>query len=453
MLADARLGPRDPGTSNPSDWQGVLAGVPPGPTARGLLAGAVAFSVIVLAACWWLLSRAAGSGRVGLAAARVGWPVWSLPFALGPPLFSRDVYAYAAQGELARRGLDPSTVGASALGPGPFLAAVDPRWRETHAPYGSTAVLLQKALAALGGGDPGTIVVLFRLVALAAVAALVPLALLLVGEEARRAQALILLGMNPVVLIHLVSGAHLDAVAAALLVGALVADRRGAHAPAVVLACLAGTVKATAFLGLLWLLVDHARLGGLRRAARDTGVAAATAAVSALAVGLWPTWLRTLDTPGHLRTEVAPSSLLARLVSGGLRLAGLSGADAAVLAATRLAGLALAAAVVLGLLAHTRAPRDLRVVGYGSLAVAVLGPVLYPWYLALAVPPLAALDDRARRTVVALSVTLCLATLPSLTPTWRLFGPVGPWVLAGAAATAALCAVLRSAPARRARRP
>lgn len=453
MLADARLGPRDPGTSNPSDWHGVLAGAPPGPTARGLLAAGVALSVIVLAACWWLLARAAGSGRVSLAVARVGWLVWSLPFALGPPLFSRDVYAYAAQGELARRGLDPSTVGAATLGPGPFLAAVDPRWRETHAPYGSTAVLLQKALATLGGGDPVTIVVLFRLVAVAAVTALVPLALALVSDEARWAQVLVLVGMNPVVLVHLVSGAHLDAVAAVLLVGALVAERRGGHVPAVVLACLGGTVKATAFLGLLWLLVDHARLGGLRAAARDLGVAAGTAVASALAVGLWPTWLRTLDTPGHLRTEVAPSSLLARLLSGGLRLVGLPGADAAVLSVTRLAGLVLAGAVVVGLLAYAAAPRDLRVVGYGSLAVAVLGPVLYPWYLALAVPPLAALGGRARHAVVVLSVALCLATLPSLTPTWRLFGPAEVAVLAGAAATTALCAVLCAGPGRRARRP
>ena len=61
------------------------------------------------------------------------------PLALGPALFSHDVYSYLAQGTILHLGLNPyhDTPAVLALhGQGHVLSAVSPFWRHTPAPYG-----------------------------------------------------------------------------------------------------------------------------------------------------------------------------------------------------------------------------------------------------------------------------------------------------------------------------
>ena len=48
---------------------------------------------------------------------------WAVPVLVMPPLFSRDVYSYAAQGEMVSRGINPYVHGPTALGHGPLLEA------------------------------------------------------------------------------------------------------------------------------------------------------------------------------------------------------------------------------------------------------------------------------------------------------------------------------------------
>jgi hypothetical protein len=348
MVAEGRLGPRDPNVTDPSSWWGILPSSPPGETTRGALAGLSALSIITLCLCWGVLVCAVLAGRVTTRAGLTAAAAWSLPFAVGPPLFSRDAYAYAAQGELARLGLDPATHGVSALltsgtadGSGPaFVRAVDPRWADTHSPYGGAAVAIEKAAAAVGGGPAGTVVAL-RIVAALATVALVILSLRLSGPAAgRRAAVAVVVAANPVVVIHLVGGAHLDAVVAALVVAALVLDRAGyaagggawdgcpsdgspwdgspsdgspwdgspsdgspsdgdpcpaasrwatartivLGAAATGLACLAGNVKATALLAVGWLVVAH--LLAARRTAHPVRAGIARLAADAVAVAV-----------------------------------------------------------------------------------------------------------------------------------------------------------------------
>jgi alpha-1,6-mannosyltransferase len=522
MVAEGRLGPRDPHASDPSSWWGILPSVTPADTTRGVLAGTAALAVIALCACWWLLVRRALAGRVCPRLAVTAALTWSVPFALGPPLFSRDVYAYAAQGELARRGLDPATHGISTLrsfgGVGAiFVAAVDPRWRETHAPYGGTAVAVEKVAATLGAGfgtGPTGAGILLKVVAVLAVVVGVLLAPGLLPPRLvdgyRRTLVLALLAANPVLIIHLVGGAHLDAIAGTLLVGALVLDRRRSTSDAVGgagrdrllgtaavgLACLAGTLKATAFLGLAWLMLAHGRdavrPGRARAAAAgvlaaDLAATGAVLALSMLASGFGPTWVGALPTSGKLETGVAPASILAGLVTVPLGVVGLHppGGPSAVLTAARALTLAAAGTVIVVLLLRELRRRgvagrrtvaggagadgvdgmvgDLVVFGYGGMAVALGSPVLYPWYLALSLPALAVLiagrarpatsplrDVRATWTLVAVASSwLCVATLSPLAATWRLIGRAGPVALAVlAVAGVALSAIARTASGR-----
>jgi hypothetical protein len=537
MVAEGRLGPRDPHASDPSSWWGILPSATPADTTRGVLAGTAALAVLALCACWWLLVRRALAGWVSPRLAVTAALAWGIPFALGPPLFSRDVYAYAAQGELARRGLDPATHGISTLRSfgevgAIFVAAVDPRWRETHAPYGGTAVAVEKVAATLGAGfgtGPTGAVVLLKVVAvLAAVVGVLLTPGLLprrLRDGYRRTLLLALVAANPVLIIHLAGGAHLDAIAGALLVGALALDRRRSTPAAggrtgrdrllgmaaVGLACLAGTVKATAFLGLAWLLLAHGRdavrpgrrlaaAGGVLAA--DLAATAAVLALSMLASGFGPTWVGALPTSGRLETGVAPASILAGLVTVPLGVVGLHppGGPHAVLALARALTLGAAGTVIVVLLLRGLRRRgvagrravagghgageaagmgeaagrhalagvagmdgDLVVFGYGGMAVALGSPVLYPWYLALSLPALAVLiagrtrpatspprDVRATWILVAVASSwLCGATLSPLAATWRLIGRAGPPALAVlAVAGVALSTIARTAIAR-----
>ena len=65
--------------------------------------------------------------------------LWALPLALGPALFSRDVYSYLAQGTILHLGPEPlprHAGRAGSYGQGHVLSAVSPFWRHTPAPYG-----------------------------------------------------------------------------------------------------------------------------------------------------------------------------------------------------------------------------------------------------------------------------------------------------------------------------
>jgi len=60
--------------------------------------------------------------------------LWASPMIIAPPLFSRDVFSYAAQGEMTSHAISPYLYGPFSLGAGPYVAPVDPLWGNTPAP-------------------------------------------------------------------------------------------------------------------------------------------------------------------------------------------------------------------------------------------------------------------------------------------------------------------------------
>jgi alpha-1,6-mannosyltransferase len=353
-----------------------------------------------------------------------------------------------------------------------LLAAVDPRGRDTRPPYGGVAVALQKAAAAAGGPDAA--LVTLRIFAVIAVVVMVVVTARM-ASPAQRPLVIAAIAANPLVLIHLVGGAHLDAVAAALLVCGLAiawnrapvgvgpsdsATRarsqarvsRSRHATGVILCTLGAMVKLPVGLGAAYLLVIGFVAAGPSLAARLRSVAADVLAIAA-AIGLSVAvsgaglgWVRNFGTPGKLRTGIAPADLAAHLVTGVCSLVGLHPAQSSVLSGTRL----LAAVIGFGLAVMLLLPRWQRRNGGGGewspptldrlglalLALALLGPVLYPWYLAPVVPMLALAASRlpaprhspaaglspvlARGVILVASVVLTAATVPTLAPAWHL---------------------------------
>ncbi|WP_051110727.1 polyprenol phosphomannose-dependent alpha 1,6 mannosyltransferase MptB [Longispora albida] len=154
--------------------------------------------------------------------------LWAVPLLVAPPLTSRDVYAYACQGETFASGLSPYEQGVAAL-PCTWLDTVSHIWRDTPAPYGPGFVLIAGAVAGLAGGNLLAAVALFRVAALGGlllIAWQLPVLARRCGVAEDRALWLGLAG--PLTGLHLVSGAHNDA----LMMGFVLAGLAVAAGPA-----------------------------------------------------------------------------------------------------------------------------------------------------------------------------------------------------------------------------
>lgn len=401
------------------------------------------FGLVVLVAAWALVGRAVrGPHPPGRRELLMTLVLWAAPLVVAPPLFSRDVYSYLAQGAMVDARLDVYAHGPSHLG-GPLTAEVAPLWRDTPAPYGPVFLALASAVAhspdlSSFSADQVAIGVLgMRLIALLGVAAMA----LCLPRLARHcgtnpSVALWLGALNPLVLLHLVSGAHNDAIMLGLLGVGLVAALARRPVVAVALITLAALVKAPAALGLVAVVVIWARQArstpaptvpetrparSPRAAAAFAGlgtlaVCAATTALTTAAVGTGYGWLAALDTPVSAENW-SLTSTLGRLTTTLLSGAGDSLAAAACLAtpAWHLLGLAATALAVLLAWRRHHLLRPVHALGLSLTAVALLGPAIRPWYLLWGLFLIAAAGPgrSLRRSVAAASGLLALAVLPS----------------------------------------
>jgi hypothetical protein len=361
-----------------TSWFGLLSEGgyrPGGSVVPGSLLVAGVFALVLL----WL--ALVGRPHPAVGSERRVWAIagaWSLPFVVGPPLLSSDVYAYTAQGLLVDRGLDPYSVGPSALGNVPAVAAVDPAWRSVPSPYGPLATWFQHFAVVLGGGSPLGAVIVFRLMAVGSVVAIGLLAADLAG--ARRIPALVLTVLNPLVLLQVVSAEHLEGLLCALLLAALVAIRRGNVTLSIVLACAAAAVKAPALVAVLAIIARPRHRSGRAAwldAAREAAVALAAAAGLTMLVPHGWGWAAALNTPGLGYTPGAPASLVGALLKPIVPAASFDDLTMA----GRAAALLAAGCIVVYLTATARRRALEMTVGFGLIAVALLSPVIYPWYV------------------------------------------------------------------------
>ncbi|MFF4573852.1 polyprenol phosphomannose-dependent alpha 1,6 mannosyltransferase MptB [Streptomyces sp. NPDC001410] len=387
----------------------------------------VYFGVVLLIAAWVLLGRLVrGPQPPTQRSLLVVLAVWAAPLLLAPPLFSRDVYSYLAQGAMVDAHMDVYAQGPAQLG-GPLADEVAPVWQHTAAPYGPAFLWLASALSGLTRGELPAGLIGMRMVAVLGVALMAAaLPRLARHSGADPAAALWLGALNPLVLLHLVAGAHNDALMLGLLGLGLVAARGRWPVLGAVLVTLAALVKAPAALGLLAVVVLQIRT---RRtplwATLTTAAAAAATTVAATAVaGTGYGWIRALDTPVSPHNW-ALTSLLGRATGALLdRL----GSDLAPLAVPvwHLLGLAATAAAIVLIWLRLRL-RPVYALGLSLLAVAVFGPAIRPWYVlwGLFLIAAAAPSTSVRHRVAALAGVLALAVLPSGGP-----ADVGQLVLA-----------------------
>ncbi|WP_217553606.1 polyprenol phosphomannose-dependent alpha 1,6 mannosyltransferase MptB [Streptomyces sp. GbtcB6] len=375
----------------------------------------VYFGVVLLIAAWLLLGRLVrGAEPPTPRQLLLVLAVWAAPLLLAPPLFSRDVYSYLAQGAMVDAHMDVYTSGPAQLG-GPLADEVAPVWQNTAAPYGPAFMGVASLLSGLTRGELPAGLFGMRLVALLGVGLMAAaLPRLARHSGADPAAALWLGALNPLVLLHLVAGAHNDAIMLGLLGLGLVAALGRWPFLGAVLVTLAALVKAPAALGLLAVIVVQARKGRSPvRATLTTVVASGATTVVATAVaGTGYGWIRALDTPVSPHNW-ALSSLLGRATGALLEHLGSDLAPLAV-PAWHLLGLALTAVTVLLIWVRLR-PRPVYALGLSLAAVAAFGPAIRPWYAiwGLFLIAAAAPSTSVRHRVAAVTGVLALAVLPS----------------------------------------
>lgn len=339
--------------------------------------------------------------------------IWALPLLVGPPLGSRDVYAYAAQGRMAEVGIDVYQQGPRALGVDPVLDAIDPIYLDAPVVYGPVFVTMSEAVMVLTKGPVGS-VLLFRLLALCGLSA----AGFGVWDLARGlgrdpVDALVLSIANPLVLLHLVSGAHNEAIMLGFLIGGVAVGRRVKWRwLGIVLCALGATIKVPAILGVAflawpWAMTTKSSAVRLWRLLASVLVAGAVVGVAGFLTGWGWGWLEAAKNAQPVDAYLS----VTRVLGGGLQL--LTGGDiASILQIVRPAGLIVAGLATAFLIIGGRQNMPVAL-GWSLLLFAIMHPTTQPWYLTWGLLLVAAGSAGARnRAFMVLSGFAAFVVLP-----------------------------------------
>ena len=410
VVTGARLGAA-PAAVPIDRWLGLLPEA--GYHITGVAMGLVMLAAIVgLLATWIVAFVVAVRTRFTTRALWRLASVWAVPFVVGPPLLSTDVFGYVARGLISRAGGSPYSQAPSDLGELRVVDAIDPTWRGTQSSDGPLSTLLGHLVVSLCGGAIVPALLVFRVIALASV--------LVIGRCThelsaghRPQSALCLTILNPAVLLFVISAGQLVGLLAALLLVTLVAVRRQRWAAAAVTVALAAALKPAALVAVPVLVAYHVfgqpRREIWRRGLRDLGLIAVVLAASTIAVPRGLSWLANLGDAFHEHLEYTPATALGNLI-GLVVPAAYDDVQTAARIATAAAG---AIAVVVLLLTMRSRPIE-QTLGFTLLATALAAPVLYPQFVLWSVVCLAASTDLARRwlldCLVALSCAACIAT-------------------------------------------
>jgi hypothetical protein len=139
------------------------------------------------------------------------------------PVGSSDTASYAAYGRIAAQGGNPYTTNPSAWGDHAYTVAVGTMWKKQSSVYGPFATVIQSFAASIGRANIATTIwVLMILNGIVFIG--VGLLLLLTSDDPVRAT--LFWTANPVLILELVSGGHLDTLVAAAAICAIQLARR-----------------------------------------------------------------------------------------------------------------------------------------------------------------------------------------------------------------------------------
>jgi alpha-1,6-mannosyltransferase len=347
--------------------------------------------------------------------------LWFAPVLLGPPLLSSDIYSYAAEGEMASRGIDPTADAIYRLQYGDYITRTDPLWRQSNGnPYGPVQMGSAAAIVQATGHDIDLTLWGLRLLAVGSVLASVWGLSEIARHYGVSPPIAVAIGIaNPISVLHLVGGAHNDALLMALVATGCALALRGRWRLGVLFMALATGVKLPAAAAIVYLGWERAGLGAvLKDRARVIGKALAVSAalIGALCIvvgiGLFG-WIASMQNAGKTMGTLSLTTRIGYVVGSIFRLVGLPADDSTWISLFRLAGLATAGFVCLRLLGLTRRIGAVQCAAISMMAVVLLGPVVWPWYLAPAIALLGAAGvGRWRPALLVLTVSFAFEVFP-----------------------------------------
>jgi hypothetical protein len=317
-------------------------------------------------------------------------------FALAPPLLSQDVFSYISYARLGvDHGLNPYAAVPADVPNDPALPFVG--WKHVTSDYGP--------LFTLGSYSAGLVGVpaalwIFKILAAGSVLGLTALVARIaarLGSDPARAAAFV--GLNPLVLVHVVGGAHNDGTMLLVVIGgvALLLARKEI-ASGVALAAAVGLKTSTAF------AVPFAALGSRSRSL-IAGAAAGFALAAALALGVFG--VSSIESIGLVEQDQAATSkysvpaTAARLLDVGVD-------------PVRYTALALYVVALLLLAVRTLRGGDwIRAAGWAALGLLLATDWLMPWYMIWVLPFAAIAKDTSLR---AGTLALCAFQLINRIP-------------------------------------
>ena len=376
--------------------------------------------LVLLLRVWIQLGKALVN-RPGAPISKLAWilVLWIIPMLVVAPMFSRDVFSYAAQGEMVSHHINPYIYGPFTLGSGPYVNPVDPLWGNTPAPYGPLFLIIDGFFASATMHHEILTVMALRLLEVASVALLafcIPKLARTVNRDP--GQAFVFAVLNPLVILTMVGSAHNDAMMVALLVAGITAARMKHPVWGVILCALAAAVKAPAAIGILYIGWDWLGAGvPIRQRIRPVVLAgmlsAAVLGALTLISGLGIGWVKNLATPGTVRSWAAPATGIGMALTWLSHLVGWGVTEASMLSVTRMIGLLLAVAAGIWLLKESDRIGELNALGLTLLLFVILGPVVQPWYLSWGLIVLAPVAvGRTRTTLIVLTVISPFIGLP-----------------------------------------
>ena len=337
--------------------------------------------------------------------------LWIVPLLVVAPLFSKDVYSYAAQGEMMSHHINPYNYGPGTIGSGQYVTGVGNLWLNTPAPYGPFFLMLAGWAASASGHHALVTVELLRLMSVAGVALIaycIPKLARAYGKDPGKAFTVALL--NPLTLLALIGGAHNDAIMVGLLLAGVTAAKNRHPVVGIILCTLAAAIKVPAAIGSVYVAWDWAGPGvgwrpRLTALVKGGAISLVVMAVLSFVSGLGWGWIANLGTPDAVRSWMAPATAVGLVISGALHVVHIGVGLGGVLTITRLLGLISATVIAAYCLRHKEELGTLTALGVTALALVLLGPVVQPWYLTWGIILMApVVTGRLRQLVLGLSI-------------------------------------------------
>ena len=312
------------------------------------------------------------------------------PLLIAPPLFSRDVYSYIAQGRLVILGLNPYDNGVGSV-PGWFGLGADPMWAESPTPYGPFFIMLQAGIASLTPQSPTTAVILYKLVCLVGLALMATGVTRLATFHGISASAALWLAvLNPLVIVHLFMGLHNDGLMIGILLWSFVVALQRRPLWAIALLVLATGVKPIAAIALPFVVLASLPAHHSLKQRWFGWIAGSIGLLAGLSLlgwwnGLGFGWVGSLSTPGSVATLLSPTTAVAEIIGIVTRLFDVE-TYGLILGPLRLIGLTAAIALAALLALRPEGRPAVRSAAYALTAIVGLSPVVQPWYLLWALP-------------------------------------------------------------------